>query len=77
MIARQVVRTESGEEQIVNLGDFPSNDKENAALPAYLSEDDSPVKVDDKAIRRFGAKEDTGVGWLGAAASFLAKSFYW
>ena len=36
------------------------------------------LQVDDKAIRRFGSKEeDRGAGWLGAAASFLAKSFYW
>lgn len=36
------------------------------------------VQVGDKAVRRFGSKEEEGgAGWLGAAASFLAKSFYW
>lgn len=45
MVARQVVRTEGGEEKLLNLHDISSNDKENPALPAYLSDDDSPVKV--------------------------------
>ena len=36
------------------------------------------LQADDRAVRRYGSKdEDTGAGWLGAAASFLAKSFYW
>lgn len=36
-------------------------------------------QIDDKAVRRFGAKDGDagGAGWLGTAASFLAKSFYW
>ncbi|XP_067930026.1 armadillo repeat-containing protein 1-like [Watersipora subatra] len=78
MIARQVVRSETGEEALIDLHEAVSDDKENTTLPAYLSDNDSPVKIDDRAIKRFGAKEEEGgAGWLGAAASFLAKSFYW
>ena len=45
MIAGQVVRTESGEEQVLDLHTFMSDNKENPSLPGYLSEEESPVKV--------------------------------
>ena len=45
MIARHVVRTEGGEEQVIELHEDLLDDKENPSLPAYLSDDNSPVKV--------------------------------
>lgn len=55
MLARQVVRTDAGEEKVVDLRQTCSvsthkdnKNKENAhptVLPAYLPEEDSPVKV--------------------------------
>lgn len=45
MIAGQVVRTELGEERVIDLHDNVSDNKENSSLPAYLSDEDSPVKV--------------------------------
>lgn len=45
MIAAQVVRTPSGEEHLIELHKATSDDKENSALPAYLSDEESPVKV--------------------------------
>lgn len=40
-----MLRTDDGEEQIVDLSDLPSDDKENVSLPSYLPDEDSPVKV--------------------------------
>jgi len=46
MIAGQVVRTETGEEQVISLQ--TDTEKENASLPAYLPDEDSPMKVSER-----------------------------
>ena len=48
----------------------------NEDLPDYLPEEESPSQDPDKAVTRVGTGQD-GVGWLGTAANFLSRSFYW
>lgn len=48
----------------------------NEDLPEYLPEDESPSQEPDKAVTRIGSSQD-GASWLGAAANFLSRSFYW
>lgn len=50
--------------------------EQNTDLPDYLPEDESPAQEPDKAVSRVGSGQD-GTGWLGAAANFLSRSFYW
>ncbi|XP_017158822.1 armadillo repeat-containing protein 1-like [Poecilia reticulata] len=50
--------------------------EQNLDLPEYLPEEESPSQDPDKAISRVGSGQD-GSSWLGAAANFLSRSFYW
>lgn len=50
--------------------------EQNVDLPDYLPEDESPSQEPDKAVSRVGSGQD-GSSWLGAAANFLSRSFYW
>ncbi|CAH1233911.1 ARMC1 [Branchiostoma lanceolatum] len=82
MSAQQVVRNDQGEEVLLSFGAHPADaNKENAALPEYLPEEDSPVKSDGFTLARSGHDSKGGGGWLssaaGAAVSYLSKSFYW
>ncbi|XP_078682048.1 armadillo repeat-containing protein 1-like [Branchiostoma floridae x Branchiostoma belcheri] len=83
MSAQQVVRNDAGEEVLLSFGAHPADaNKENAALPDYLPEEDSPVKSDGFTLARSGHDpQGGGRGWLssaaGAAVSYLSKSFYW
>lgn len=48
--------------------------KEN--LPPYLPEEDDPIR-DDAVVRRKNSKNSSAAGWIGSAATFIAKSLYW
>ncbi len=50
--------------------------EQNLDLPDYLPEDESPSQEPDKAVSRVGSGQE-GTTWLGAAANFLSRSFYW
>uniref|UniRef100_A0A3B3XYS6 Armadillo repeat-containing protein 1 n=1 Tax=Poecilia mexicana TaxID=48701 RepID=A0A3B3XYS6_9TELE len=50
--------------------------EQNLDLPEYLPEEESPSQDPDKAISRVGSGQD-GSSWLGTAANFLSRSFYW
>ncbi|MEQ2183214.1 Armadillo repeat-containing protein 1, partial [Goodea atripinnis] len=50
--------------------------EQNADLPEYLPEEESPSQDPDKAVSRVGSGQE-GTSWLGAAANFLSRSFYW
>lgn len=50
--------------------------EENTDIPDYLPEEESPSQEQDKAVTRVGSVTD-GMGWLGTAANFLTRSFYW
>lgn len=77
MKAQQVVRAENGEEVLIPFAEEGSVVVEqNVDLPDYLPEDESPSEEPDKAVSRVGSSQD-GAGWLGAAANFLSRSFYW
>ncbi|KAK7129130.1 hypothetical protein R3I94_017364 [Phoxinus phoxinus] len=74
---KQVVKNENGEEVLIPLSTSGSKVEENAHLPDYLPEEESPEKELDRAVSRTGAKQDSGGSWLNSAASFLTKTFYW
>lgn len=77
MKAQQVVKAENGEEVLVPFPEDGSVEVEqNEDLPDYLPEDESPSQEPDKAVTRVGSSQD-GATWLGAAANFLSRSFYW
>ncbi|XP_041849083.1 armadillo repeat-containing protein 1-like [Melanotaenia boesemani] len=77
MKAQQVVRAENGDEVLIPFAEDGSVVVEqNVDLPDYLPEDESPSEEPDKAVSRVGSSQD-GAGWLGAAANFLSRSFYW
>lgn len=77
MKAQQVVKTEEGGERIVPFQeDAAVVVEENTDIPDYLPEDESPSQEQDKAVTRVGSITD-GMGWLGTAANFLSRSFYW
>lgn len=79
MSAEQVIKNEHGEEVILSFGANPAlADKENDHLPAYLPEEDSPIRGRDKAVKRIGQDDEAcNGGWLSAAASFISTNFYW
>ncbi|XP_037537873.1 armadillo repeat-containing protein 1 [Nematolebias whitei] len=75
--ARQVLRTDTGDEVLVPFAEDGSVEVEqNSDLPEYLPEDESPCQEPDKAVSRVGSGQN-GTGWLGAATNFLSRSFYW
>ncbi|KAJ0032781.1 hypothetical protein NQD34_002862 [Periophthalmus magnuspinnatus] len=77
MKAQQVVKGENGEEMLVPFPEDSSVEVEqNQDLPEYLPEDESPSLDPDRAVTRVGSAEE-GASWLGAAANFLSRSFYW
>ncbi|XP_032366370.1 armadillo repeat-containing protein 1 [Etheostoma spectabile] len=77
MTAQQVVKGEDGDEVLIPLAaDGSGTVEQNAALPDYLPEDESPSLEPDKAVTRVGSGQD-GSSWLGAATNFLSRSFYW
>nr|XP_046176852.1 armadillo repeat-containing protein 1-like [Oncorhynchus gorbuscha] len=77
MKAQQVVRGEDGEEVIIPFPEVGSVAVEqNVALPDYLPEEESPSHEPDKAVTCVGTGQD-GASWLGTAANFLSRSFYW
>ncbi|KAM4727607.1 armadillo repeat-containing protein 1-like isoform 1-T2 [Anableps anableps] len=77
MTAQQVVKAENGEEVLIR---FPEGGsvvvEQNVDLPEYLPEEESPSQDPDKAVSRVGSGQE-GSSWLGAAANFLSRSFYW
>ncbi|XP_028328265.1 armadillo repeat-containing protein 1-like [Gouania willdenowi] len=77
MKAQQVVKAENGDEILYP---FPEDGavqvEQNLDLPDYLPEDESPSQEPDKAVSRMGSGQD-GSSWLGTAANFLSRSFYW
>ncbi|XP_054474368.1 armadillo repeat containing 1, like [Anoplopoma fimbria] len=76
--AQQVVKNEAGEEVYIPLKQSGVEVQQNSALPDYLpEEEESPEREVDRAISRTKAKEDSSGSWLGSAASFLTKTFYW
>ncbi|KAF3698519.1 Armadillo repeat-containing protein 1 [Channa argus] len=77
MKAQQVVKGENGEEVLIPFAEDGSVEVEqNVDLPDYLPEDESPSQEPDKAVSRVGSGQD-GTSWLGTAANFLSRSFYW
>ena len=48
----------------------------NVDLPDYLPEEETQAEEPDKAVTQVGNGQD-GATWLGAAANFLSRSFYW
>ncbi|XP_071347841.1 armadillo repeat-containing protein 1-like [Trachinotus anak] len=77
MKAQQVVKGENGDEVLIPFAEDGSVEVEqNLDLPDYLPEDESPSQEPDKAVSRVGSGQD-GTSWLGAAANFLSRSFYW
>ncbi|XP_026169577.1 armadillo repeat-containing protein 1-like isoform X1 [Mastacembelus armatus] len=77
MKAQQVMKGENGDEVLVPFVEDSSLEVEqNVDLPDYLPEDESPSQEPDKAVSRVGSSQD-GTSWLGAAANFLSRSFYW
>lgn len=77
MKAQQVVKGENGDEVLIPLAvDGSVEVEQNVDLPDYLPEDESPSQEPDKAVSRVGSGQD-GTSWLGAAANFLSRSFYW
>ncbi|XP_038841174.1 armadillo repeat containing 1, like [Salvelinus fontinalis] len=76
--AQQVVRNEVGEEVLLSLSVCGGNVREeNVSIPDYLPEDESPESETDRAVSRTAAKDNTSGSWLGSAATFLTRSFYW
>ncbi|TDH06379.1 hypothetical protein EPR50_G00132740 [Perca flavescens] len=77
MTAQQVVKGENGDEVLIPLAtDGSVTVEQNAALPDYLPEEESPSLEPDKAVTRVGSGQD-GSSWLGTATNFLSRSFYW
>ncbi|XP_016521876.1 armadillo repeat-containing protein 1-like isoform X1 [Poecilia formosa] len=77
MTAQQVVKDENGDEVLVHFPEAGSvSVEQNLDLPEYLPEEESPSQDPDKAISRVGSGQD-GSSWLGTAANFLSRSFYW
>ncbi|XP_029931285.1 armadillo repeat-containing protein 1-like [Myripristis murdjan] len=77
MKAQQVVKGENGDEVLIPFAEGGSVEvEENVDLPDYLPEEESPSQEPDKAVSRVGPGQD-GSSWLGAAANFLSRSFYW
>ncbi|XP_053186887.1 armadillo repeat-containing protein 1-like [Scomber japonicus] len=77
MTAQQVVKGENGDEVLIPFSEDGSvSVEQNVDLPDYLPEDESPSQDPDKAVTRVGTGGD-GATWLGAAANFLSRSFYW
>ncbi|XP_029381376.1 armadillo repeat-containing protein 1-like [Echeneis naucrates] len=77
MKAQQVVKGENGDEVLIPFAEDGSVELEqNLDLPDYLPEDESPSQEPDKVVSRVGSGQD-GTSWLGAAANFLSRSFYW
>ncbi|XP_035988891.1 armadillo repeat-containing protein 1-like isoform X2 [Fundulus heteroclitus] len=77
MSAQQVVKAENGDEVLIQFsGDSSVEVEQNRDLPEYLPEDESPSEEPDKAVSRLGSGPE-GSSWLGAAANFLTRSFYW
>ncbi|XP_071965238.1 armadillo repeat-containing protein 1-like isoform X2 [Antedon mediterranea] len=79
MRAEQIIKNEHGEEVTLTFGANPATmNKENVHLPAYLPEEDSPLRGLDKAVTRIDKQGDgDGRGWLSSAASFISTNFYW
>nr|XP_046146953.1 armadillo repeat containing 1, like isoform X1 [Oncorhynchus gorbuscha] len=76
--AQQVVRNEVGDEVLLPLSVCGGNVREeNVSIPDYLPEDESPESETDRAVSRTAAKDNTSGSWLGSAATFLTRSFYW
>ncbi|KAM8832037.1 armadillo repeat containing 1, like [Spinachia spinachia] len=75
--AQQVVKNEAGVEVFIPLNPSEVEVQQNLALPDYLPEEESPEREVDRAISRTTAKADSSGSWLGSAASFLTKTFYW
>ncbi|KAJ3595975.1 hypothetical protein NHX12_002384 [Muraenolepis orangiensis] len=77
LTAQRVVKGEDGQEILIPFAEDGSLQVEpNVDLPDYLPEEESPSQEPDKAVSRAGTGPD-GATWLGAAANFLSRSFYW
>ncbi|KAF0046441.1 hypothetical protein F2P81_000074 [Scophthalmus maximus] len=77
MTAQQVVKGENGDEVLIPfVEDGSVAVEQNVDVPDYLPEDESPSQEPDKAVTRVGSGQD-GASWVGTAANFLSRSFYW
>ncbi|CAL8368245.1 unnamed protein product [Boreogadus saida] len=77
LTAQQVVKGENGQEILIPFTEDGSLQVEqNVDLPDYLPEEEAQAEEPDKAVTRVGNGQD-GATWLGAAANFLSRSFYW
>ncbi|KAG7273408.1 hypothetical protein CRUP_037470 [Coryphaenoides rupestris] len=78
LTAQQVVKGEDGQEMLLPFAEDGSLQVEhNVDLPEYLPEEEGLASQEpDKAVSRVGTGQD-GATWLGAAANFLSRSFYW
>ncbi|CAB1341046.1 unnamed protein product [Coregonus sp. 'balchen'] len=78
MKASQVLKGEDGGELMLPFqeGAEAVVVEHNVDIPDYLPEEESPSQEQDKAVTRVGSITD-GAGWLGTAANFLSRSFYW
>lgn len=55
---------------------FPEDGSVAVEQNVDLPEEESPSQEPDKAVTCVGTGQD-GAGWLGTAANFLSRSFYW
>ncbi|XP_059915159.1 armadillo repeat-containing protein 1-like isoform X3 [Gadus macrocephalus] len=77
LTAQQVVKGENGQEILIPFTEDGSLQVEqNVDLPDYLPEEEAQAEEPDKAVTRVGNGQD-GATWLGTAANFLSRSFYW
>lgn len=76
MTAQQVVKGDDGQELLLPLDHSAVQVDQVQDLPEYLPEDESPSLEPDRAVTRLSSEEG-GASWLGAAANFLSRSFYW
>ncbi|XP_045550037.1 armadillo repeat-containing protein 1 [Salmo salar] len=55
---------------------FPEDGSVAVEQNVDLPEEESPSQEPDKAVTCVGTGQD-GAGWLGTAANFLSRPFYW
>uniref|UniRef100_A0A171AZK2 Armadillo repeat-containing protein 1-like protein n=2 Tax=Triatoma infestans TaxID=30076 RepID=A0A171AZK2_TRIIF len=77
--ARLIQRNKFRQEVLIDLGK-PENGGgddgfEDANLPEYLPEEESPVK--EKALYSFGRLRTSAASWVRTATSLFQNSFYW
>ncbi|XP_065186779.1 armadillo repeat-containing protein 1-like [Sycon ciliatum] len=81
LTAKQVVKTESGEETFIEFNATPAKatpDRKENALPDYLPEADDAEYPEhsNKAVQRTGQGSEQG-SWFGSVGTFISKNLYW